>query len=104
MSLFYGQITQPPITYYDSIAIPRGVTPMFHGSSTIPTGWDECNGKNGTPDLSDKFIVAVGDNNTVWSTGGWLHVNTNFGLPPSALPCNSDVGGCESQGLRRRCI
>ena len=74
MSLFYGQSTQLPITYYDSLAIPRGVTQMFHGLSTIPTRWAKCNGENGTPDLRDKFIVAAGDNNTVGSTGGWLRL------------------------------
>ena len=54
MSLFYGQSTQLPITHYDSIAIPRGVTQIFHGSSTILTRCAKCNGQNGTSDLRDK--------------------------------------------------
>ena len=70
MSLFYGQSIQPSIIYSDSIAIPRGVTQMFHGSSTIPTRWTKCNGQKGTPDLRDEFIVAAGDYSTVGSTAG----------------------------------
>ncbi len=40
--------------------IPSGVILMWSGSiSTIPDGWVLCNGINGTPDLSDRFILGV---------------------------------------------
>ena len=33
---------------------------MWSGTiASIPTGWALCNGANGTPDLTDKFIVSV---------------------------------------------
>jgi microcystin-dependent protein len=38
---------------------------MWSGSSTnIPAGWALCNGTNSTPNLSGRFIVGVGSNNT----------------------------------------
>ncbi len=39
--------------------VPAGTIVMWHGN-TIPTGWTECNGSNGSPDLRGKFIVAAG--------------------------------------------
>ncbi|MGV7961701.1 tail fiber protein [Photorhabdus tasmaniensis] len=36
--------------------LPRGMIVMFSGSSA-PTGWALCDGKNGTPDLLDRFIL-----------------------------------------------
>lgn len=35
--------------------IPSGTITAFHGTS-IPEGWAQCTGENGTPDLRDKFI------------------------------------------------
>ena len=41
--------------------IPKGVIVMWSGStSKIPRGWALCNGTNGTPNLSGRFIVAAG--------------------------------------------
>jgi len=40
--------------------VPSGGIIMWHGSvASIPTGWLLCNGNNGTPNLSDQFIVAA---------------------------------------------
>jgi hypothetical protein len=39
--------------------VPAGTIVMWHGN-TIPSGWAECNGSNGTPDLRGRFIVAAG--------------------------------------------
>ncbi|AKH65104.1 MULTISPECIES: tail fiber protein [Photorhabdus] len=36
--------------------LPRGMIVMFSGSS-VPTGWALCDGKNGTPNLIDRFIL-----------------------------------------------
>jgi hypothetical protein len=39
--------------------LPGGVIVMWHGSETdVPDGWVLCNGENGTPDLTDRFIRA----------------------------------------------
>lgn len=40
--------------------IPTGGIIMWSGTiASIPAGWALCNGANGTPDLTDKFIVSV---------------------------------------------
>ena len=39
---------------------PQGGIIMWSGTiASIPAGWSLCNGSNGTPDLTDKFIISV---------------------------------------------
>lgn len=38
-------------------AVPPGVITAFSGT-TLPTGWLLCDGTKGTPDLTDRFVVA----------------------------------------------
>ena len=41
-------------------AIPIGGIIMWSGTiATIPTGWSLCNGSNGTPDLTNRFIIGA---------------------------------------------
>ncbi len=49
-------------------AIPSGTVVMYNGT-TAPTGWNLCNGSNGTPDLRNRFIYAWGSEG-VGSFGG----------------------------------
>ena len=55
-----------------SFALPRGFIGMWSGSlAAIPTGWTLCDGTNGAPDLSDRFVVATGSTYTaIGATGG----------------------------------
>lgn len=56
-----GLATWQPIP--DS-GIPSGVIVMWSGSiDSIPTDWVLCDGKNGTPDLRERFIVGAGGDN-----------------------------------------
>lgn len=51
--------------------IPTGVIVMWSGSvNSIPSGWYLCNGSNGTPNLTDRFIVGAGSAYAVGVTGG----------------------------------
>ena len=44
---------------------------LWSGSTgSIPTGWQLCDGTNGTPDLRNRFVVGAGDGYVVDSTGG----------------------------------
>lgn len=63
----YGIIgTIPAIT-----AIPAGIIALWSGAiGSIPSGWNLCDGTNGTPDLRDRFIVGAGNNYAVAATGG----------------------------------
>ena len=47
-----------------SIMIWSGAT------NQIPTGWQLCDGTNGSPDLRDKFVIGAGNNYNVDDTGG----------------------------------
>ena len=51
--------------------VPGGFIGMWSGSAeTIPTGWALCDGTNGTPDLTDRFILGAGKGYTPGTTGG----------------------------------
>jgi microcystin-dependent protein len=54
-----------------SSPIPVGLIAMWSGVS-VPSGWALCNGLNGTPNLSDRFIVAAGSTYPQNTTGGSL--------------------------------
>ncbi len=48
---------------YEGQEIPSGVIVMWSGATTnIPAGWVLCDGRNGTPNLGDRFIVGATTN------------------------------------------
>ena len=65
-------ITARTVKYIlDKVQIPTGLISMWSGSlTTVPEGWALCNGENGTPDLTDRFIVGAGNNYAVGDVGG----------------------------------
>jgi len=57
--------------YADSGLVPIGGILIWSGATgAIPTGWQICDGTNGTPDLRDRFLVGAGDTYAVTDTGG----------------------------------
>ena len=51
--------------------VPAGVILLWSGSiASIPSGWNLCDGTNGTPDLRNRFIVGAGSTYAVAATGG----------------------------------
>lgn len=59
--------------------MPKGAIVMWSGKiPEIPTGWALCNGKNGTPNLSGRFIVGYNPSDSDYSaidkTGGLKEV------------------------------
>ena len=52
-------------------AIPSGIITMWSGStSDVPDGWALCDGNNGTPNLTDRFVIGAGNSYEVGATGG----------------------------------
>ena len=50
---------------------PTGMITLWSGSTgSIPTGWQICDGTNGTPNLRDRFVVGAGSTYAVDATGG----------------------------------
>ena len=60
---------------------PAGVIVLWSGAiSAIPSGWVICDGNNGTPDLTDRFVIHAdadsGGTRDVGDTGG-AHTHTH---------------------------
>jgi hypothetical protein len=72
----------PPPTDQEKImaAMPRGSILGWYDPTKFPKGWALCDGKNGTPDLNDRFPVGT-TNNTVLGdkTGDASHQHTFSG-------------------------
>jgi hypothetical protein len=52
-------------------SIPSGVIVMWSGSTAfIPAGWALCNGANGTPNLTNRFIIGAGSSYSPGNLGG----------------------------------
>ena len=47
------------------------ITAMSGTILNIPPGWSLCDGTNGTPDMTDKFIMGAGLSFAVGNEGGW---------------------------------
>jgi len=79
---------------------------MYYGSiANIPEGWQLCNGTNGTPDLSGKFIVGYDPNdndyNQIAKSGGEKrHTLTENEMPSHAHGGNTNTGGSHSHNYR----
>ena len=76
----YGIIGTQPAT---GATIPAGLIAMWSGSiGSIPSGWYLCDGSNGTPNLTDRFIIGAGSTYAVNGTGGVSSVTlTTNNLP-----------------------
>ncbi|HAX15702.1 MAG: hypothetical protein CMF34_01775 [Leeuwenhoekiella sp.] len=60
-----------PIAQLQKAIVPVGGIMMWSGAvNTIPSGWSLCDGSNGTPDLSGKFIVGYDANDEDYDTIG----------------------------------
>jgi microcystin-dependent protein len=79
-------------TFIGKGVIPIGGIIMWSGSiGSIPSGWALCNGGNGTPNLSGRFIVSVGTYTeptgtytyAVGNTGGEARHKLTLGEMPS---------------------
>lgn len=59
-----------------------GIIAMFNTTS-LPAGWNLCDGTNGTPDLRAKFIVGAGNTYAVGATGGAETVTLDTTMMPA---------------------
>lgn len=51
--------------------LPSGAIVLWSGAVVaIPTGYVLCDGANGTPDLTNSFVIGAGDTYAVGATGG----------------------------------
>ncbi|MGF1937811.1 MAG: hypothetical protein RM347_026070 [Nostoc sp. ChiQUE02] len=75
-------------------AVVKGMIVIWYGESDkVPDGWAICNGKNGTPDFTDKFIIGAG--NKEWKgTGG----SSSVTLTVDNMPRHKHSGKTSSNG------
>lgn len=66
------------------VKAPIGTIVIWSGTAdNIPSGWQVCDGTNGTPDLRDKFVLGAGTKHGVGNTGGSEEVTLTVGQMPS---------------------
>lgn len=64
--------------------VPSGVIVLWSGTTgNIPSGWYLCDGTNGTPNLTDRFVVGAGGSYGVGNTGGANSVTLTTSQIPS---------------------
>ena len=78
-------------------SIPLGVITLWSGSiATIPTGWALCDGTNGTPNLTAKFVIHAdsdsGGTFDVGDTSAAAIAATN-GAPSATTTVDNDGAG-----------
>ena len=74
-------------------SVPVGSILPYNGDlDDIPENWALCDGKNGTPDLRDRFITGAGNSYDIGDFGGNNKVNLEpYNLPANALSLNTQV-------------
>jgi hypothetical protein len=50
--------------------LPIGTILLWYSANPVPTGWQLCDGTNGTPDLRGRMVLGAGPSNGLGSTGG----------------------------------
>lgn len=76
----------PDLRTYIAQQMPVGGIIMWSGAANnVPDGWALCDGKNGTPDLRDKFIVGAGNAYRPGDAGGAVTVR----LTTNELPAHT---------------
>lgn len=65
-------------------SVPSGsIIPWYGNLANIPDGFALCDGKNGTPDLRDRFLVGAGNSYKLGNTGGVNMVTLTIAQMPS---------------------
>jgi hypothetical protein len=76
---------------------PVGLICLWSGAANaIPTGWALCNGGNGTPNLTNSFIVGAGNSYAVGAIGGYVTQALSVANMPSHNHAMNDPGHSHS--------
>jgi len=80
-------------------AFTSGMIMLWSGSiGSIPVGWYLCDGTNGTPNLTDRFIVGAGSSYSVGGSGGSSSVTLTTNNLPAHTHTLTDPGHFHAQG------
>ena len=77
------------------VSIPSGLIAMWSGTNAnIPTGWNLCDGSNGTPDLTNRFVMGrAGGSNSGAASGANTVTLAETNLPSHTHSISMDTGG-----------
>ncbi len=90
--------TQMAVKNYVDTRMPKGVIVMWSGNiGNIPTGWALCNGVQGTPDLSGRFIVGFDKENPEYQVGK-IGGKDEVTLNTSQMPAHNHKGNTSEIG------
>jgi hypothetical protein len=93
--LYNDKSTNVATTAFVQSVFPQGMIMMWNSTAApIPTGFQLCDGTNGTPDLRGQFIVGAGGSYTNGSTGGCTSVT----LATTNLPAHTHTFSTSSSG------
>lgn len=82
-------------TTSSSVAFVRGMIMMWSGAANaIPSGWALCDGKNGRPNLIDKFVLGAGG---IYTPEGGA-ISQSITLKEENLPRHRHSGSTHSAG------
>lgn len=79
-SIVDKKVAELPDLQSKDLLIPSGAIVAW-SKSEIPKGWILCNGKNGTPDLTNKFLLGTVNSRELRKTGGDLSHTHSYQLP-----------------------
>ena len=82
--------------------VPIGTIVMWsnRGGAGIPSGWQICDGTNGTPDLRDRFIVGSGNTYAVGNTGGVNSVTPSGSIGGTSLTASQQSSFSQGSNYR----
>ena len=110
---YNNMVLTDPAGNLGSIAFPSGIVMIWtKGTNNIPSGWALCDGNNGTPNLTGKFVLGVNPNSdkmefrTVGMGGGNAKISVgqlpahthNVGFPAANLEPGRAGGMIDSAG------
>ena len=74
----YDNIYGIPSITSSSTVLPSGAVILWSGSQgSIPSGYYLCNGLNGTPNLTDSFVIGAGNSYSVNAQGNVFSTGSN---------------------------
>lgn len=98
------EASKAAITYVDeeikkiaAYNVPQGAIVMWSGSVTkLPAGWVLCNGLNGSPNLTGKFIVGYSPNDSDYNGIGKMGGAAMTTLSPEQMPAHKHIGSLQT--------
>ena len=98
---YTGLYDGTPVQIYPSSGVPSGVICIWSGAANaIQSGWYLCDGNNGTPNLSGKFVIGYSSTYTVGKTGGEATHTLTTAEMPTHNHSLSDVTAYTKNGFK----